>query len=223
MKPLSIFLIRHGESVGNVNREIYKTIPDWKIPLTEKGVLQAKEAGKSLSLKVMGDYNNRGNNMFAYYCSPWLRTRQTTQNLRKTLEGLYPQALTLYREDPRIREQEWGNYQEEELYKKIMEERKNFGSFYYRMPFGESGADVYDRVTTFIDTMYRDFEKKDFPANVIIVSHGLAIKSFLVRWYHWSAENFDLMETPENCEIIQMDLQQDNRYKLITEIKNKPL
>ena len=35
-------------------------------------------------------------------------------------------------------------------------ERLRFGRFFYRFPNGESGADVYDRMTIFEDHMIRD-------------------------------------------------------------------
>jgi broad specificity phosphatase PhoE len=221
MKPLSIFLIRHGESLGNVDKTIYSTIPDWKVPLTERGIQQAKEAGAKLALMIQQDYNHRGNHAFAYYTSPWYRALQTTFHLKETLEALYPMYKTeaVTREDPRIREQDWGNFQEIPLQKKIREDRDRYGSFFFRMPHGESGADVYDRVTTFIDTLYRDFEKKDFAANAIIISHGLTIKTFIMRWFHLSVEDFEKYDTPDNCSIIQMDLQENNKYKLMTELK----
>lgn len=222
MKPLSIFLIRHGESQGNVNKEIYKTIPDWKIDLTEKGMLQSREAGKKLALLIKQNYNIYKNNVVTFYCSPWYRTRQTYKGIHSTLSECYPTLNFKYKEDPRIREQEWGNYQEEHFIRKINEERKNFGTFFYRMPHGESGADVYDRITTFIDTLYRDFDEENSSANMVIISHGLAIKAFLMRWYHWDVEEFDRLDTPDNCGIIQMDLQENNRYKLITELKRNP-
>ncbi len=48
-----------------------------------------------------------------------------------------------------------------------------------------SGADVYDRVSTFLETMYRDMEKGGCGQNTIIVSHGLFCRLFLMRYYHW--------------------------------------
>ena len=39
-----------------------------------------------------------------------------------------------------------------------MNERREFGSFYYRFPEGESGADVYDRVTDFLGSLNREFK-----------------------------------------------------------------
>lgn len=222
MKPLSIFLVRHGESLGNVDKSVYSKIPDWKIPLTDKGIEQAKEAGVKLSEMIKRDDDKYRNNLLTYYCSPWYRARQTAQYLRETLEPLCGVGSPKFREDPRIREQEWGNYQDEGFIKSIRKERLGFGSFFYRFPHGESGADVYDRVTTFIDTMYRDFADDHFSANAIIISHGLAIKAFLMRWFHWSVEDFDKYDTPDNCEIVQMELQKNKKYKLITELKLNP-
>lgn len=34
--PKRIILLRHGESLGNVDDTAYSTIPDWKIPLTRR-------------------------------------------------------------------------------------------------------------------------------------------------------------------------------------------
>jgi hypothetical protein len=37
--PKRIILIRHGESLGNIDETAYASIPDWKIPLTRRYVL----------------------------------------------------------------------------------------------------------------------------------------------------------------------------------------
>ena len=49
MKPNFIYLIRHGESEGNVDNSVYTHTPDWKINLTKKGEEQATEAGIKLA------------------------------------------------------------------------------------------------------------------------------------------------------------------------------
>lgn len=134
------------------------------------------------------------------------------------------------REDDRLREQEWGNFQEEHLSLKIEKERYKYGTFFYRMPYGESGADVLDRVSTFLDTMHRDFKKVKYPFHTIIVSHGLTIKTFLKRWFHWSVEEFEDMRTPRNCQIIKMELKlkqiesyglTEKKYMIITKIRKR--
>jgi len=202
MRPLRIYLIRHGESDGNVDNTIYKHTPDWKINLTERGRQQADYAGKQLQSEI-------DKKSAIIYTSPWYRAKQTAE-----IANIHLRCRLF--EDPRIREQEWGNYQEEEFKRKIDRERHEYGSFFYRMPYGESGADVYDRVTTFIDTLFRDFEKDNYPKTTLLFTHGLTIKVFLMRWFHWSVDEFESYKTPNNCDIIRMDLQEDNKYKLVT-------
>ena len=53
--PVSrVILIRHGESEGNVNFDIYRSTPDARIHLTQKGWTQAHEAGRLLGA-MLGD------------------------------------------------------------------------------------------------------------------------------------------------------------------------
>ena len=46
--PERIVLLRHGESEANVDPSIYERVPDYRIPLTARGVEQAREAGERL-------------------------------------------------------------------------------------------------------------------------------------------------------------------------------
>ena len=45
-RPKRIILVRHGNSEANNNYDILKNIPDNKVHLSEKGISQAKAAGK---------------------------------------------------------------------------------------------------------------------------------------------------------------------------------
>ena len=47
-RPKRIILVRHGNSIANNNYDILQYTPDNKIVLSEKGIEQAKEAGKRL-------------------------------------------------------------------------------------------------------------------------------------------------------------------------------
>jgi len=40
-RPKRIFLLRHGQSLGNVDESAYVTTADWRIPLTDLGKDQA--------------------------------------------------------------------------------------------------------------------------------------------------------------------------------------
>ncbi|CAG1017016.1 putative phosphoglycerate mutase [Anaerolineales bacterium] len=210
MRPKRIILVRHGESEGNLDRSQYQTTQDFALKLTPAGIQQAKQAGMQIRELL-------GNESVYVYLSPFFRTRETFQHIRESINSNIVKTI----EDPRIREQDWGHLRHPDENKGITEERDNFSTFYYRIPDGESGADVYDRVSSFFNTLHRDFEKTNFPENVLIVSHGMAMRLFLMRWFHWSVEEFENLRNPKNCQIIIMEKQADNHYKLMSELDRK--
>jgi broad specificity phosphatase PhoE len=103
-----------------------------------------------------------------------------------------------------------------EGYQRVKKRRDYYGHFYYRVPNGESPADVFDRVSDFLSTLHRDFTKADFPANVIIITHGMAMRLFLMRWFHYSVEQFGALANPRNCEFYLLARQANDRYELPT-------
>lgn len=103
-----------------------------------------------------------------------------------------------YLEDPRLREVEHGlgDVAQQEMLRKI------HSYFFYRMAEGgESPSDCYDRICHFLDSMKRQAERKELD-KVMIVSHGLAIRCFVMRYLHLTIEDFDRMQNPKNCDII---------------------
>ncbi len=210
MRPKRIILIRHGESEGNIDHARYQTIQDFALKLSPVGIQQAQQAG--MRIKELLE-----NEKIYVYLSPFYRTRETFQFIRESIANNIVKAI----EDPRIREQDWGHLRHPDDNKGIIEERDNFSTFYYRIPDGESGADVYDRVSSFLDTLHRDFEKTDFPENALIVSHGLTMRLFLMRWFHWSVEEYESLHNPQNCQIAIMEKQMDNHYILSSELSRK--
>ncbi|ORY06988.1 phosphoglycerate mutase-like protein [Basidiobolus meristosporus CBS 931.73] len=204
-RPRKIILLRHGESVANLDKSIHRVVPDHKIRLTKKGVEQAREAGKRLQQEILPT------DKLQFYVSPYLRTRQTFKELSSTLST---KEYIVY-EEPRLREQDWGNFQAPpEIMKKICEEREKYGHFYYRIPNGESGADVYDRLSTFIESLHRAFDKPDFPSVLVLVTHGLMARLFVMRWFRTSVEEFESQDNLRHCEFIVMEKTPDERYKL---------
>lgn len=208
MKPQRIFLVRHGQSQGNADPENYATVPDYALKLTEQGMSQAVEAGRQIAGII-------GGGLVRAYVSPWHRSRETFDGIASELGDQIIRRL----EDPRIREQDWGHLQSVENLKRINQERKEYSPFYYRLPDGESGADVYDRVSTFLETLYRDFDRPDFPENALIVTHGMTLKIFLMRWFHWTVEQFEAASTPRNGEVFVMELEANGHYKLTTTLR----
>jgi broad specificity phosphatase PhoE len=210
MRPKRIILIRHGNSEGNADRERYATVPDHALNLTPEGMQQALDAGQEIK-QLIGEESVR------VYLSPYTRTRQTYQQISQSIAANVDRAL----EDPRLREQDWGHLRATDQNVEISQQRDNFSTFYYRIPDGESGADVYDRISTFLETMHRDFKEPDYPQNALIVTHGFAMRLFVMRWFHWTVEEFENLRNPRNCQVVVIELQPDNHYKLIDNLKRR--
>lgn len=217
MIPKRIILLRHGQSEANVDHEIYAKVPDWKIALTGAGVEQAQAAGRKLAGLI-------GDESFGVFASPYLRTIQTKDAM---LAGIGRKPVFDY-QDPSLREQEYGNAPPAELNNARHAERREFGMFFYRFAEGESCADVYDRMAIFMNTLFRRFDRSDCPENLILVSHGLAIKCFLARWYHWPVTVFDETATLPNCHVSVMTNleagkpERGHRFALTEPFEEKP-
>jgi broad specificity phosphatase PhoE len=204
MRPRRIILIRHGKSQGNADKKVRETIPDYALNLTPEGVEQARQAGREIKKLI-------GQESIQVYLSPYLRTRQTFDSIK---ESIMDNVVKTY-EDPRIREQDWGHLRDGESNEEIQSERDRYGTFYYRIPDGESGADVFDRVSNFLDTLHRDFEKGNYAENTLIVTHGLTMRLFLMRWFHWSVEEYETLSNPANCQIVVLQKNSRDRYDLV--------
>ncbi|MYU24993.1 histidine phosphatase family protein [Streptomyces sp. SID8352] len=200
-RPRRIVLVRHGESTGNVDDSVYERVPDHALALTEQGRAQAEETGERLRAVFDGE-------RVSVYVSPYRRTHQTLQAF-----GLDP-ALIRVREEPRLREQDWGNWQERDDVRSQKTFRDTYGHFYYRFAQGESGADVYDRVGNFLESLFRSFEAPDHPPNVLLVTHGLAMRLFCMRWFHWTVAEFESLVNPGNGETRMLVLGENGKYTL---------
>ncbi|MGE0872434.1 MAG: histidine phosphatase family protein [Kofleriaceae bacterium] len=184
---LTIKLVRHGESHANLGLVTSQQMGDHLIPLSERGQIQAREAGRTIGSGFIAGS--------LVYVSPYLRTRETLANI---LEGcaIDASSVRVY-EDPRLREVEHG-YDEVSPQGEL---RERHGWFYYRFRGGESPADCYDRASTFLESMMRQVERKA-AERVLVVTHGLFIRCFAMRFLHLSVETFDTLANPHNCDVV---------------------
>jgi len=190
--PRQIILLRHGRSLGNEDESLFANLADWKIPLSEEGRLQARKAG-GIMQRMIGD------DPVMFYVSPYVRTKQTYDELQHHVTS----DVLFTREEPRLREQDFGNFQDTELIQKAKKERVDFGRFFYRFPDGESGADVFDRVSAFCGTFIQDCDQLARPdATAVFVTHGITARLFVMRWMHWTVDDFEALHNPNNCALI---------------------
>lgn len=187
---LTIKLVRHAESRANVGELAAHATGDHLIPLTARGEAQARATGAALGGAFLRDG--------LIYVSPYRRTRETLAGILAG-SGLSPEELAALRvyDDPRLREVEHG-YEPIEPQEEL---RRTHGWFYYRFRGGESPADCYDRTSGFLESMMRQVERKQ-ASNVLVVTHGLTLRCFVMRFLHLTVEDFDELANPDNCAVV---------------------
>jgi broad specificity phosphatase PhoE len=175
MPVLSLTLVRHGESVGNVAAEhahatraevVEVPARDADVALSQTGVDQARAWGSALAA---------GPGVDSLWCSPYLRAQQTAQFGLQTAGLVVPGRV-----DERLRDRDLGvldtltsrgvaaHHPEEAA------RREWVGKFYHRPAGGESWTDVIGRVRSLL----RDVHEIDSGHHVLIVSHDVVILSF---------------------------------------------
>lgn len=153
------FILRHGESLRNVEKKASCWPEKVKSPLTEKGIRQIKKAAKAVGKE----------NIDLIFASDLLRTRQTADIVAKET-GLK------VKNDKRIREVNVGilnNKPIEEIAKFWDKERKLTPLKYYEKRFklapkkGENYSQLEKRMLGFIKAMEKKYQGK----KILIVSH----------------------------------------------------
>ena len=204
--PRKIIFIRHGEAQHNLEgaailqEDNPNRKPDNLSELTPLGREQARAAGHRLRRLLGGD------GTISAVVSPFERTQQTLYALQQNLGDVRVRRVHV---DPRVREQEFGNFQVAEDMPRHKQTAAEVGRFYYRRPTGESGADVYDRAASFWDSLLGgSFNMQDLfrrrragPDDaLLVVTHGLTMRLLMMRYFNWSPQTFDAVYNPGNCD-----------------------
>ena len=175
--PDNLVIVRHGESVKNVEKarvdqfdsnklKLDITERDMDIALSEKGEWQAIATGKTLAKRPKFD---------VVFISPYVRCRQTADLIIEQL-GYSPKVVV----EERLREKEFGVIENltkkgiAKFYPEEWERRERDGKYYYRPAGGESYPDVGLRVHSFLGTLTREYREQ----NVLIVCHSVVVKMF---------------------------------------------
>ena len=193
----------------NIGLTIDQKIFDGDVPLSPLGEKQAYEAGAFL--KQYLDEHKIPMELSAMWESPYLRAEQTANGVKK--------HIRFFRDyqDPRLVERDMGlfdNVSRENWDEIAPAETQNTnirqnslrGKFFCRLPQGESPLDVFVRISTFMESIYRDrFD------NLFIVTHGTVIKVMLMKIFHYPLEWFYNEKRPANCSIRLVKLSKDKK------------
>ena len=210
---MHIFLIRHGESKANTGENDIVRLPDHLVSLTPNGINQAFQAGTWL--KNYCDENDISLANARIWRSPYLRTRQTSNEFNKSLNitdicediTLVEQRFGLFDCVP---EEKWGELFPRE-YAEYTRQKENQGKFYARLPMGESPYDVAIRIHQFMGTIHRDYHRHKINT-LFIFTHGTTLRAFLLRWFHYSPEWYQAEKNPKNCWIREIAGKVDKGY-----------
>lgn len=209
-KPKSIFILRHGQSIGNIDWRNYLKMKDHEIPLTTTGEEQAIHASKNLK-RLIGDRT------VATYSSHYTRAQQTLKIIHDALET----RVKFTRTDPDMRELKWMG-DDLKIDRGIqLDQRKKMESFHWANSGGESAKNVHDRMEHVVNRLHEDFKIRKFPETAVLVSHGIAMRVFLMRFLGWPPETYETLDNPDNCKVFQLDLNSKKQYDLITPFPRK--
>ena len=210
-KNMRIFLIRHGESVANVNGDLYAHYQDHNVPLSQFGYEQAQEAGRALKDYLAKNPAKNGGKP-RFWNSPFKRTRQTLDGILETFGKANVDSI---REDALLREQNYGifgNIRDREVLKReFPHEYKQFqdcwekqGSYYAVPPQGESVATVADRMRTFINQQVM-LNMAAGQEDLVLVAHGVSNRAFEMAFMGHEPEWYHQSKLPGNCDIIKIE------------------
>lgn len=228
--PSVVWIVRHGESAGNVARdaaeaagELVINIPgierDVDVPLSQLGEQQAAALGRWF--KCLPEAGKPT----VVLTSPYLRARQTATIALETA-GISNDEVSFV-VDERLREKEFGVLDRltklgvQQRYPEQFEYRNALGKFYHRPPGGESWCDVILRLRSIIDTLTREHRKE----NVVIVAHQVVVNCFRYLFERMTEDEIlaiDRQADVPNCSITsyRFDATRGRKGKLALDLIN---
>jgi len=198
--PQTLWVVRHGQSSGNVARDAAEaagladiTIAerDVDVPLSPLGERQSDALGRWF-IELAPELAPT-----VVLCSPYLRARQTAERVQAAIvaAGAARPAVEMTL-DERLREKEFGILDRltrngiRAKYPELAAQLSHVGKFYFRPPGGESWCDVILRLRSFIEMVTREHRQE----RVLVVAHQVIVNC--LRY---------LLERMEEAEILAID------------------
>jgi broad specificity phosphatase PhoE len=225
--PQQIWLVRHGQSAGNVARDAAEAAKGMMIDIAERDVdVPLSELGQQQS-QALADWFAAlppDQQPSVVLHSPYLRAAETARIVKS---GIDPDSLLSATVDERLREKEFGildrltTHGIAEKYPDLYEQRQHVGKFYFRPPGGESWCDVILRLRSLLDTITREFAQE----RVLIVGHQVTVNCFrylLERLDEATILEYDKRGDVPNCSVTsyRFDPHVGKRGKLVLDQVN---
>jgi broad specificity phosphatase PhoE len=213
--PARLWLVRHGQSQGNVARdaadeagshEIDIDMRDVDVPLSDLGFQQAEATGHWFAALP------REQRPDIVLSSPYVRARQTAEAICKA--GALADGPSRTIVDERLREREFGIFDRlttlgiRDRFPDEAAHRRRLGKFYHRPPGGESWADVVLRLRSMLNTINLHYCDKQ----VLVVCHQVVVLCFryiLEELDEAAILAIDKQADVLNCGICAYDFEED--------------
>ncbi|MDM0116948.1 histidine phosphatase family protein [Variovorax sp. J22R133] len=205
--PQNLWIVRHGESAGNVARDaaeagglavIELAWRDIDVPLSDLGVQQSQALGQWFA-KLPAEQQPE-----VILCSPYERAQQTA---RLIAEGArMARSVARLRIDERLREKEFGILDRltklgiQQKHPELNDQRVHVGKFYFRPPGGESWCDVILRLRSLLEMVTREYADR----RVLVVAHQVIVNCMRYLLEHMDEKtilDIDRQGDVPNCAI----------------------
>jgi broad specificity phosphatase PhoE len=237
--PQTLWVVRHGQSAGNVARDAAElgglaTIDiahrDVDVPLSPLGERQAEALGDWFAALP------RDQRPEVVLSSPYARARQTADRVIAALQAPADAApvadddvrgVIARLRDERLREKEFGILDRltplgiRAKYPDLAEQRLHVGKFYFRPPGGESWCDVILRLRSFLDMLTREYRGD----RVLVVAHQVIVNCLRYLLERLDEERIlaiDRLGDVPNCGVTsyRFDANAGRRGKLVLQLEN---
>ncbi len=198
--PAALWVVRHGESAGNVARDAAEaegherldlSHRDVDVPLSDLGRRQSEALGRWIADQPPEDQPT------VLWTSPYVRAQQTADIALETAGLDLPRVV-----DERLREREFGvldgltrrgitaQFPEES------ERRAAIGKFYHRPPGGESWTDVLQRLRAVLDDIRLDAQGE----RVLVMGHQVVV--LLTRYVLEGMDEKQVLALDAEAEVV---------------------
>jgi broad specificity phosphatase PhoE len=201
-----MLLMRHAESVEDIDNAVYELVPDRAIGLTVDGRSQAMKAATEISSRIGVSRS------LSIFCSPARRAEETAEIIAARIRSTSHWAVDVQcRADPRLVKQDWGSVtvanREQQLRR-----RYEAGAMNYKFPDGESGWDVATRMRSLIGELAAWSTPSGEAA--VIITHGFSVRIALMILLNWTESELEQYANPPNCFLAEVKAR-DNAMTLL--------
>ena len=188
---MRLFIVRHGETVENVNQIVQGQIPG---KLTKKGIEQTRRLGERL----------KNEKIDVLYSSDLRRAADTAKEILK-----YHRDIPVFY-TPLLRERSFGKYEGKPSseWKKFYEER-GLERWMAKTEGGENYRDLKKRIGVFLD----EIVPKHLNDTVVLVTHGGVIRCLYSIFMGKPLSETAYMKV-DNTALCVVDVQKNHKWRL---------